>query len=183
MAKKIKTGKGVYEQDRISYDLTDEADVTALREHLKSWANPDKTKNPFERCLPHLDEWIAKMEGLPDIDTGTPEEKLKARRINFELAEARKYITDEASACAAMHGYLLGRLLERMAIDAKHGKTLDIGQRKREILDPYRAPTVTNDDIRAVTESPDCPTRADQAKRLGIGVRQLQKRLKKMKPA
>lgn len=138
MAKKIKTGKGVYEQDRISYDLTDESDVAAMREHLKSWVNPDRNKNPFERALPRLDEWIAAMEALPDTDTGTPPEKAEARKIGHELKQARKYITNEASARAAYHGYLLGRLLERMAIDAKHGKTLETGQKSVKNLDDGR---------------------------------------------
>lgn len=99
------------------------------------------------------------------------------RRIASKMIEhyqkARSAIPDRAHE-AAHHGFLVGKLFVMLT------REYQLGAGTRTSLEDYRWSLVSDDDIRSVISNPNYPVREDQAKKLGMSVRQLQRRLKIM---
>jgi len=111
-------------------------------------------------------------KGLPPARAEANDEL--ARRIERIGSQARMVLLEEHEASAFIRGYALATFKQMLEHNIAYEGDVRGRQRSKGNLKP-NAPSVSDDQVRTAVGNGG--TREEQAKRLGIGVRQLHRRL------
>lgn len=182
MAKRSTYGTGITEKVRIGIESA---------EDMRDWESWNDKRNSSGDPIAHIEAQareILQNAGLPVDpaaywDRQTPEVQ-SLQWYALEALRLSEYLNREVAMgnarSAAKWGVFLGQLWAEAAMKFRWEKAALKGVDQEKNLRAGRESGVSDEDIRAVTNDPKYPTRQKQANRLGLSVRQLNRRLKNL---